>query len=142
MLHHQFDDPTGDRGDHFDFMLSPPEFGPEDSSVSRGELLWTWAIHTNPLDQSLPLKCSAERLPDHRVAYLEYEGPISGDRGRVQQVAKGTYEAANWSEEQIELRLLCSFTLSTHHEEAFWVSLNQQGGVWELNWSVGSSAQK
>lgn len=31
----------------------------------------------------------ADRLPDHRRIYLEYEGPISGDRGRVDRVASG-----------------------------------------------------
>jgi hypothetical protein len=31
----------------------------------------------------------AERAPDHRPAYLSYEGPISGDRGRVRRLAAG-----------------------------------------------------
>lgn len=30
-----------------------------------------------------------ERLPDHRRLYLNYEGPISGDRGEVTPVAAG-----------------------------------------------------
>jgi hypothetical protein len=34
-----------------------------------------------------------ERLPDHRNAYLEYEGPVSGDRGTVLRVAAGACEA-------------------------------------------------
>lgn len=32
---------------------------------------------------------SAERLPDHRPLYLDYEGEISGGRGRVERVAQG-----------------------------------------------------
>ncbi len=31
----------------------------------------------------------AERLADHRAAYLGYEGPVSGDRGQVLRVAGG-----------------------------------------------------
>ena len=31
----------------------------------------------------------AVRIADHRPAYLEYEGPVSGDRGTVRRVAAG-----------------------------------------------------
>ena len=34
---------------------------------------------------------AAEQLGDHRRDYLEYEGEVSGDRGRVIRVAAGTY---------------------------------------------------
>jgi hypothetical protein len=49
---------------------------------------------------------AAERLSDHRVAYLDYEGPVSGDRGNVTRIASGEYEllardAAHW---EIDLR--------------------------------------
>jgi hypothetical protein len=30
-------------------------------------------------------------LPDHRKLYLDYEGPISGDRGEVAQWDYGTF---------------------------------------------------
>ena len=42
---------------------------------------------------------AALRLPDHRTIYLDYEGPISGNRGRVRQVAKGTYEQVEMPDE-------------------------------------------
>jgi hypothetical protein len=32
----------------------------------------------------------AERIADHRPAYLEYEGPISGDRGSIRLLARGS----------------------------------------------------
>ncbi len=32
------------------------------------------------------------RQPDHRRIYLDYEGPISGNRGRVRRVAQGECE--------------------------------------------------
>src|SRR6266542_2533231 len=31
-----------------------------------------------------------QRIADHRRVYLEYEGPISGDRGTVSRIAAGT----------------------------------------------------
>lgn len=36
-----------------------------------------------------------ERLPDHRRLYLDYEGDLSGGRGRVARVARGGLE---WTE--------------------------------------------
>ncbi|MCH2114474.1 MAG: hypothetical protein MK171_06140 [Pirellulales bacterium] len=32
------------------------------------------------------------RLPDHRLAYLDYEGPLTDDRGDVHRCDSGTYE--------------------------------------------------
>ncbi|MHC4948639.1 MAG: hypothetical protein ACYTG1_10300 [Planctomycetota bacterium] len=34
-------------------------------------------------------RTALEPVADHRPVYLEYEGPISGDRGRVRRVAAG-----------------------------------------------------
>ncbi|MEM7228079.1 MAG: hypothetical protein AAF432_04610 [Planctomycetota bacterium] len=44
-------------------------------------------LHVMPADTSMAL----ESLPDHRRAYLEYEGPISGDRGEVKRIATGVW---------------------------------------------------
>jgi CRP-like cAMP-binding protein len=38
------------------------------------------------------LRQHVQALPDHRREYLDYEGPISGDRGYVRRVAEGTCE--------------------------------------------------
>ncbi len=34
---------------------------------------------------------TARRLPDHRLAYLDYEGPISGNRGSVRKIDGGEF---------------------------------------------------
>lgn len=34
---------------------------------------------------------AAKQLQDHRLAYLDYEGPVSGDRGCVQRVDRGLW---------------------------------------------------
>ena len=121
LLYHQVQDQPSKRGDHFDLMLSPKDSGP----------LWTWAIETNPLDQSLPHECSAERLPDHRRVYLDYEGPISDDRGCVNRVAQGSFEIIQWSAEKIELRTALSGP-AIGQDEPFFVSLTKQPQGWKL----------
>ena len=75
MLYHEMP-PESDRETHWDLML-------EDD----GHLL-TWAISQVPGQQST--KC--KRLADHRLAYLDYEGSISNNRGIVSQYDKGEYE--------------------------------------------------
>ena len=128
LLHHQVDgllvasDGLG-RGDHYDLMLSPPGAG----------LLWTWAIPINPVHQELPLECQAERLSDHRRMYLNYQGPVSGDRGHVQRAAKGTFEVVVWSEQQVEVRL--RLDEADGRKDSFLVSLTCQSGTWHLSWS-------
>ena len=131
LLSHQVRNLHGERGDHFDFMVSPPGFG----------LLWTWAIPDNPLSKPLisqtqPLECSVERLPDHRRVYLDYEGPISGDRGEVCQVARGSYEVVSWTDNQVELRI--QLDRSTDCELQFLITLRQRqrSQDWHLIWAV------
>ena len=36
--------------------------------------------------------CEFKELEPHRRAYLEYEGEISGNRGMVKRIERGTYE--------------------------------------------------
>lgn len=55
---------------HWDFML-------EKEAVLR-----TWRLARPPVESG-PI--AAEPLADHRLAYLEYEGPVSGDRGSVRR---------------------------------------------------------
>lgn len=52
--------------------------------------LATWALDAWP--GSSALKVNATRLPAHRLAYLTYEGPVSGNRGHVQRCDVGEYE--------------------------------------------------
>jgi hypothetical protein len=87
------DTPTG--GWHFDWMLERPSgwyadaAGHADSSDRAG--LITFRVFDRPDDHSVD-HFAAERLPDHRSAYLTYEGPISAGRGSVTRLAQGTCE--------------------------------------------------
>ncbi len=69
--------PGHDRGSHFDLMLEV------------GGALRTWSLPELPaVGKVIP----AEALSDHRLAYLGYEGPVSGNRGSVSRVEEGGYE--------------------------------------------------
>lgn len=66
-------------GAHFDWMLE------------AGGVLATWRVPVAPAD--VPLGgAPAERIGDHRLAYLSHEGVVSGGRGTVRRVEAGTYE--------------------------------------------------
>lgn len=54
--------------------------------------LATWRIACAPADLP-PGGAPAERLADHRLAYLEFEGEVSRGRGRVRRVEGGTFDA-------------------------------------------------
>ncbi len=40
-------------------------------------------------------RMAAERIADHRPAYLDYKGPVSGERGSVRRLAWGTVISAH-----------------------------------------------
>jgi len=68
----------------------------------KGDLLRTWAVREIP---PLGTWIDADLLPDHRAAYLDYEGPISGDRGTVSRWDDGTFEWLDETESEIEIAL-------------------------------------
>ena len=99
-----------------------------DLMLEVGEVLWTWRLDADPC---LGTPCRAIRLADHRRSYLEYEGPISGNRGMVKRVAGGEYA---WIEETMG-RLVIS--LDGQHLRGR-ISLERgQGEEWNLtsNWN-------
>jgi hypothetical protein len=79
------------RGVHWDLMLE-----------TAGGCLRTWAIDEEIVGGRV---VGARRLGDHRVEYLGYEGPISGDRGWVRRVDEGVYESELWEAGRVEVRL-------------------------------------
>lgn len=67
-------------GKHFDLMLEVPQ----------QEKLRTVQLQAR-LGKAGD-SCAMKELEAHRRAYLEYEGEVSGDRGVVKRVERGTYE--------------------------------------------------
>lgn len=62
---------------HYDLMLE----------LAEGQPLATWRCPEWPLTRRVRLT----RLADHRLEYLTFEGPLSGNRGHVTRVEAGTY---------------------------------------------------
>lgn len=50
--------------------------------------LWTWRLAELPTTNHTIL---GERIADHRTHYLDYEGPISNNRGTVNRIRTGRY---------------------------------------------------
>lgn len=53
-----------------------------------GGMLRAWRLLTEP---AAGVCCLAEPLPDHRPLYLDYEGPVGGERGTVARWDWGEY---------------------------------------------------
>jgi hypothetical protein len=82
---------------HFDLMFE----------LESGGKLATWrSPHWPPLPGD-----RLEKIADHRVDYLEYEGELSDDRGRVRRIVRGIYRRTElqgqWLVEFIDPEFLC-----------------------------------
>jgi len=75
---------------HWDFMLEV------------GDVLRTWRLASPP---QLGGTVSAEASFDHRPFYLDYEGPVSGDRGTVVRWDAGTFTRLEEAEDRVVVRL-------------------------------------
>jgi hypothetical protein len=75
VLRHEFP-PGHARALHWDLLFE------------SGAVLRAWALSAEPLSRPEIL---AEQLADHRAVYLDYEGPVSGDRGSVTRWDAGEY---------------------------------------------------
>ena len=78
------------RGLHFDLLLQ------------MGDVLRTWALPQLP-QPGVEMTCEA--LPDHRLAYLDYEGALRGDRGSVTCWDRGTFQTQQQSDSQLVAEL-------------------------------------
>ena len=74
---------------HWDLML---EFG---------AVLRTWRLTAPPSNGTM----LAEAIADHRLAYLTYEGPVSGGRGAVKRWDAGVYRLVSQAEDKVELEV-------------------------------------
>ena len=99
-------------GEHWDLMLA------------HGGVLLTWQLAREPIDAaSLPIP--AKRIADHRSAYLEYEGPISGGRGHVVRVDRGTVSIDRLTDRYCQVELLGERLTGRFR-------LVEEGGEWSL----------
>jgi hypothetical protein len=71
------------------------------------------------------VEIEARQLPDHRLAYLDYEGPVSGDRGAVTRWDAGEYrlevgDDERWIATLSGRRLKGRMTLARRGEGHLW----------------------
>lgn len=72
--------------------------------LERGGALLTWQLSKEPgYGRDLPIR--ARRIADHRIAYLTYEGRISGDRGCVRRTDSGTVRFVTLTADTVRVRL-------------------------------------
>jgi hypothetical protein len=105
ILHH-----TGHGPEHWDLMLEV------------GESLATWQLLEDP-HRIGGEALNACRIGDHRRAYLTLEGPVSGGRGRVKRIDRGTFEWVERTERSWIIRLQGdllqgTFKLALEHRRA------------------------
>lgn len=73
-----------------------------DLMLEAGNVLRAWRL----LEQPEPGRTiHAETLGDHRLIYLDYEGPVSGNRGRVERWDAGTFTWEQDAPERVVVRL-------------------------------------
>ena len=104
---------------HWDFMLE------------SGDVLLTWRLDQIPNDAG---EIDAYSLPDHRKAYLDYEGPISGDRGSVIRADRGNFEMLESADGKLTASLYGSLLRGT----ARLLQLSPHGSpnepAWRMMW--------
>ena len=79
-----------------------------DLLVQRGEVLRSWRLLESPdrwRSAAESQELSAEAIGDHRLMYLDYEGPVSCERGQVVRWDHGQAEWLTESETSVRLRL-------------------------------------
>jgi DNA polymerase Ligase (LigD) len=99
---------------HWDFMLE------------SGTLLRTWRLASEP---AAGQRIAATSLGEHRLAYLDYEGPVSGNRGTVRRWDHGEFESVEQTDERLVVRLLGGRLHGT-------ATLERVGAAWWWRWTA------
>ena len=89
LLRHELPESSA-RASHYDLMLE------RDGDLFTLELV-------DLLQPGVPQ--TGRELPPHRKAYLDYEGPVSRDRGEVHAIDRGALAIMTWNEESIDAEL-------------------------------------
>jgi hypothetical protein len=73
-----------------------------DLMLESGPVLFTWRLAAPP---RIGEAVNAVRVFDHRLLYLDYEGPIGGGRGRVTRWSRGTFDWMEQGDDRLLVRL-------------------------------------
>lgn len=105
-------------GVHWDFLL---EVGP----VAK-----TWALPQAP-ESGVDMTCRA--LADHRLTYLDYEGPVSGGRGSVARWDHGACHI----DRQSDLELVIELSGEKLNGRATLSRLPERPECWRISFAAG-----
>ena len=99
---------------HFDLM------------IEDGAALATWQFEFSPVLLAPGGSFACRRLAQHRTAYLDYAGPVSGDRGSVHRTDHGTCDViantnSRWELEFAGAALHGRFVLKRTGDTTFWI---------------------
>ena len=83
---------------HFDWLIERPQDPREHRMIS-------FRCQHDPLELEHSARWIGVRLPDHRAHYIDYEGPISGDRGSVRRVWRAECMLHEESPDAVEISL-------------------------------------
>ncbi len=112
VLYHQMPD-SATRPSHWDLM------------IQDGGVLATWQLLEWPPAGTILVK----RLDDHRLTYLDFEGEVDKDRGRVTRIEFGDMEPLEQNDEVQHVNLVGQAFAATLYLE------HDRGQFWRL--SVG-----
>jgi hypothetical protein len=100
-----------------------------DLMLEAGDILRTWRLSAPPRPGET---VAAEPAFDHRLHYLDYEGPVSGGRGRVVRWDHGTYAGTKERDGRLVVRFEGERLRGTAVLE------RGAGGAWSLTIAGGS----
>lgn len=119
VLHHTMPS-YSDRLSHWDIM------------IEEGEDLLTWALLDEPFSQVIQ---ESQRLNNHRLEYLEYEGEISGGRGNVKRWDNGEINFLSSSADSYE------FEMKGERLKARAKLKREDRDIWLIKWSTIDSVE-
>ena len=90
-----------ENGVHWDLML-------EDNGV----LITFQMAHPPSL---MPEKCSIQKIFDHPLRFLHYEGPVQNHTGCVKIADSGTYEARSFTDTEIQICFAGAILQNSYH---------------------------
>jgi len=87
-------------------------------------VLWTWQLFSDPTTAG-DVAIEAVRIGDHRLHYLDYEGPVSGNRGQVRRADRGSVRHETRESGFVRLELdgvrLCGSYCLTRRADEHWI---------------------
>lgn len=109
----------------------------EREGVAEERRLATWSLSELPAGwlgaaADALQEVEAIQLDDHRAAYLDYEGPVSGDRGTVTRVASGEVTWREATERRVVVDLLNGLQIEV-------TLVGGPGEPWRLAWRESGS---